>query len=230
MSQWAIKTASSRSAWALLAVLGATLASGACYPGEISSLSETDVVVTVSDPGFDFDRVSSYVLVDSVIHFSDILGDSLDLIELPRSFDDDILARVTQKLQGLGWSEEENPEQDAPDLVALVGVVAVERSGAWVSYPWYWWGWYPGWDYWCPGCWGPGWGWYPPVGGTYSWEEGTLTIALVDPDELEVGEQRLPAVWLAAANGVLPSSGSGDGSRVLRAIDQAFEQSPYLGG
>jgi hypothetical protein len=54
---------------------------------------------------------------------------------------------------------------------------------------------------------------------------------MFDPNNLDTGEQLLPAVWAGALNGLLSGSSASDiESRIVRGIDQAFTQSPYLSG
>jgi len=90
---------------------------------------------------------------------------------------------------------------------------------AWTNTTIYYW-----YDYWCwyyPYYCGWGWGWgYPSVS---SYTTGTLLMTLVADGDDYVEPFR---VWSAAANGLL--SGAYNTDRVLKTIDQAFEQSPYL--
>ena len=51
-------------AFALAAVLAG------CYPGDINSLSETDVVATVHDEGLNFQNKRTYAVPDTVIDLS----------------------------------------------------------------------------------------------------------------------------------------------------------------
>ncbi len=110
-------------------------------------------------------------------------------------------------METLGWTRVDDPE-DA-DLTLF--------PASWTNttiYYWYdYWCWY--YPYYC------GWGWYYP-GYVSSFTTGTLVMTLVE-DENAIESYR---VWTGALNGLL--SGSYNSSRVTKAIDQAFTQSPYL--
>jgi hypothetical protein len=56
---------------------------------------------------------------------------------------------------------------------------------------------------------------------------GTVFIELFDPDKPVTSDERFPAVWGAAMNGLLGSA-SGNQAFITQVIDQAFRQSPYL--
>jgi hypothetical protein len=58
-------------------------------------------------------------------------------------------------------------------------------------------------------------------------EQGAVVLTLVDPTLVDPNEERLPVVWAGAMRGLL-SGGSGS-ARVTESINQAFDQSPYLG-
>jgi hypothetical protein len=82
-------------------------------------------------------------------------------------------------------------------------------------------------DWWYGGYWG-WYGWYyPPYYTVSSYTTGTLLMVVADPDQAsESPINRSPALWIAAANGLLTYSY--DLSRVSQGIDQAFTQSSYL--
>jgi hypothetical protein len=114
---------------------------------------------------------------------------------------------MIENMENLGWTETDDSEN--ADVVLLPAV----WSNTTVFY-WY--------DYWCwYAPWYCGWGWgYPSVS---SYTTGTLVMTLVADGDNYIDPAR---VWTAAANGLL--SGAVNTSRVNNAIDQAFEQSPYL--
>ena len=204
----------------LLATLGLSLALASCYPGEVTSTGELDVVATVHDDAMDFGAVNTFVLLDSVVHFA-----VATVTELPRDFDDQILADVMRNLTALGWTEETDPANNTPDVAVLVAATAVDNFNAYTTYPWYdYWGWYPYW----PG-YGPGYGiGYPPVTTVTQYRQGTLLIDIIDLNRADTGTETIPSAWIAAINGLL--EGSGQSARLTRGIDQSFRQSPYLGG
>ena len=210
----------------LCASVGLSLAFLSCYPGEITSIQDLDIVATFHDPDADFAANRTYVIPDSVIHLGEIL-DIEDNIELDREHDELILSEVADNLEALGYVEELDPENNPPDVIVLVAAVASENWIAYVSYPWWgYWGWYPYWP-----CCGPGWGiGYPwaPVVGTTSYEAGTVFVDMVDPDVVDVENEVLGTLWVGALNGILGSSSATTATRLSDGINQMFAQSPYL--
>jgi len=216
------------SAWSRPAVGGlvaAALVAAACYPYEVTSNSQLDVVVTAHDSSKSFGGVQTYVLLDSVVH---VVLDSSNMIEIGRQFDDLILDRIEQNLQTLGWTGVRYKDGDplppnAPDVALLVSASASRSTTIW--YPWNpWWGWYPGWGWGCVTCW-PGYG-YPVVTQT---DQGTLAMNIIETATTAPNDT-VPVVWFGALRGVLSSSVSGTAQRLEQGIDQAFIQSPYLKG
>ncbi len=212
--------------WSVLpAFAGVWLGIMSCYPGGVTSSEQLDLVITSHDDTVTFSRFSTYVVLDSVVHIDleDNANDSL----LSRDNDALILARVAANMEAMGYLEEMDPLNNTPDVVLLVGALAVTKS-AYASYdwwPWYGWGYPPGW-----GCCGPGYGWgYPwqPVQ-TVSYAVGTLVITMMDPSRPSLGFDTAPVLWVAGINGVLAGSTSSIGTRLATSIDQAFDQSPYL--
>ena len=89
----------------------------------------------------------------------------------------------------------------------------------------YFYGW---WDY---GYWGPWWdSWYYPYPVTYTYDTGTLIIEMADlaRGDGEVSGRRLPIVWYVNAQGYSFGNARADIDLLLRAVDQAFAQSPYI--
>ncbi len=54
--------------YAFPALAGALLAVSSCYPGEVTSVQQLDIVVTVHDETVDFTSYTTYALLDSVVH------------------------------------------------------------------------------------------------------------------------------------------------------------------
>ena len=86
------------------------------------------------------------------------------------------------------------------------------------------WGWYGGW----PG-YGPGYGiGYPGTGTVYSYETGTAMIDMIDLKNAVLGDSLVNGVWQAAVNGLASSKQQVNHDRIVKGINQAFDQSPYL--
>lgn len=210
--------------WAGFLTLTAVVALAGCYPGSTNLDDEDyDIVLTVHDDEVDFSTYRTYVLPDTVIHIED--SDNVDTIELSREYDDLILDIADANMQALGYVEEPDPENNAPDLILLASAIGTESTEWFYSGWWGYWGWYPGYP---PG-WGPGWGWGAPPGyiGGVRIEQGSVMLTLIDPTLADAESEEVPVVWAGAMRGLL--SGGAAESRITESLNQAFDQSPYLG-
>ncbi|MEJ2481668.1 MAG: DUF4136 domain-containing protein [Gemmatimonadota bacterium] len=211
---------------ALLAVGGLT----ACYPGEISNVSETQVVLTTYNEDFDFRGQRTYAIPDTVVEVCDVPNppeqgpincEDESRLEYDHALDATFVDQVVRNMDALGYQRiptEEVTESNLPD-VAVVVMVAVNEWTAYTYWPcggyWGWWGWYP-----------PGYGcWYPGYVSTTSWNEGTLFVDMLHPDGRDDTGEQIPSVWTGAVNAVLSSSGQSNVNLALSGIDRAFDQS-----
>jgi hypothetical protein len=199
---------------------------GACYPGDISSVEETDVVLTVHS-GNDFSGYSTYAMPDTVIDVCENADDPEcdNALDIDHSYDTEILAQISSRMQSYGYQRvpiDQVNESNLPDLFMIVTVSATERTSATVWWPWWGWGgWWPGWG---PG-WGPG---YPAVSVT-RWNQGTLEMTLIDPLDTDPDQQIFNVQWDGTLSGVLSRADAPiDTNRIDRGIQQAFDQSAYL--
>ena len=114
-----------------------------------------------------------------------------------------------------------------PDAQLGIQVTYAEDTQKFVQYyddP-YWCLYYPG--YWPAGYWGNWTGWYYPYPVVYTYTTNALITDMVD---LTAGEQngKLKIVWSCYIGGPASASINYDVKRMIDAVDQAFEQSPYL--
>ena len=140
----------------------------------------------------------------------------------PNDNDAEILARIRAKFIAAGWIDVTGLQGVRPDVVVLTSALAQEHTGTVYDAWWGSWGYWPGW----PTAYGSDWIWGVP--GTefeFTYFTGTLIITMLDVNDADATQRRIPALWLAAINGVLTSSAV-DGA--LNGINQAFVQSPYL--
>ncbi len=211
--------------FALPALAGALLGVASCYPGEVTSIEQLDIVITVHDETVDFTNFSTYVLLDSVVHVDLIDNDNDDLLN--RDNDDLVLSGIVSNIEALGYVEETDPANNTPDVILQVAALAVTNTEWYVSYPWWdWYGWYPYY-----GCCGPGYGYYyPPVPtvDVVQYNTGTLVINMIDPTREGVDANTISVIWVGGINGLLEGLDAGLSARIADAIDQAFDQSPYL--
>jgi hypothetical protein len=197
---------------------GAVCLSSACRPGHYDFYDQTDVILTVPEPGRSFDGITTYGLWSEVI---DLSNEAQDPIEIDHErVDPALLAAVERNMDALGWTQVADPTTDDPDVVAVIGVVAQEN---WYLYSYYYW--YDYWYWYYPG-------YYPPVYAV-SYPSGSAIVSLVKPDEAVIddeGDANAPVIWVAGVWGQLSNSAPDNLRRVEEGIDQAFDQSPYLAG
>jgi hypothetical protein len=189
-----------------------------CYPSEDFFVEELDLVITNYDEDENFSRFMTFAVPDSVARNGD------DGSEEPGPFDDLMLDLVRENMRALGYQEEPDPEINTPELVVLLELLVVDNTV--VAPCWPGWGWWGGWPpYWGPG-WCGGWGGWVPVG---SYTTGTLVMNMVDVDGAEMDEETFPIPWNGVINGLVTGSDASLEARIRNNINQAFDQSPYLG-
>lgn len=197
-----------------------------CYPGGLEYYSDTDIVVTNYDEGFNFSNNKLYFMPDTIHH---VVEDGKE-DEVDRTHDAAAISLVATNLDAAGYTRLENPSipdsilVDSANVVVALTAFSTTYSGTW----WYgggWWGgYYPGWGW---GGYYPGYPWYGyPV--TYSYSAGTLLIEMVNEDGISPANDTIPVIWQATMNGLLSGNEQNMLSRVENSINQSFEQSPYL--
>lgn len=199
----------------LLLALPTTLLLG-CYPSGPEYVEDIDVVYTTHDEAYDFSTKNTYAMPDQIVVDVEIEDGVTTPVFMKDVLADPILAAIEDKMSEYGWTREtENPEN--ADIILTPA--AIKSTTYFYSY-WYDW-WYGGW-------YGGYWGWYyPPYYTVSSYTTGSMIIVMSDPstaEESPIGQSQ--TTWISVSNGLF--TGAYDISRVTRAIDQAFEQSPYL--
>lgn len=202
-----------------------------CYPEDDVTYSDLDLVTTVFDQDQNFDILQTYVLPDSVIHLKDTINPENN-VDLSHELDDFILDLVETNMNEYGFIPENDPENNPPDVILTVSVMAAKNYNVYYYYPDYWY-WYDGWywpyfknsDYY--------YGWYPyyPGWGTAyisSYTVGTLLMDMHDMKDPEASNDSISVVWSAAINGLLNRDVPNLQSRLEYNINKAFENSPYL--
>ena len=182
---------------------------GSCYPKGPEYYEELDIVYTNYENHYDFANKGTYAIPDKIVKITGNLIEGEDPVFVEEPYNGQFLQRIEDNMADLGWTKVDSPE-DA-DLVLFPAVWTNTTIYYFYNYWCWYYPWYCGW----------GWGYYYPS--VYSYTSGTLVMTLVADGDNYIDPTN---VWTAAANGVL--SGVVDITRVNRAIDQAFEQSPYL--
>lgn len=199
----------------------ALLALTSCTPGDEITVQESDVVATLYDANADFGAIKTFSMPDSIVRLDEVNPDNGVDVEN----EEEILALLTANLTARGYVLVDESSETPPDVVILVGATA---SSEWYYDDWYpYWGWWGGWGYW--GYWGAGWGGYYPAGTMdYAYTTGTLLVAMTDPGDANIEDKTVPVYWFGAINGVLDDTKANLTGRVEDAINQMFEQSPYV--
>ncbi len=186
--------------------LSIALVMASCYPGGTEYYEDTDVVYTDYDMEFDFQSQGVYSIPDKVVKIEGDIAEGEEPAFVKEPYNTQILNQIKSNMTALGWSLTEDPAN--AELVLFPAV--------WTNTTIYYW--YNNWCWYYYYC---GWGWGYPS--TSSYTTGTLLMTLVADGDDYIEPTR---VWTAAINGLM--SGSINTSRVNKAIDQAFTQSPYL--
>ena len=188
--------------------LGIILLMVSCYPDGPEYYEDLDVVYTNYTEDFNFSSKSTYAMPDNIVKIEGNLieDEAPEFVQEP--INSQLVVQIQSNMTAMGWTKVDIA--DNPDLVLFPAVL----TNTTVVYYYDYWCWY--YPYYC------GWGYYYPVSAT-SYTTGTLIMALVADGENYVEPS---GVWNAAANGIM--TGEYNTSRVMKAIDQAFEQSPYL--
>jgi hypothetical protein len=202
-----------------LGITWLALTAMACYPDRsVDSTTEFASVTTLFDKEADFATVTKYALPDTVLYVPKLED------EVPAATQAAILSSIRTNLNQLGWTEVINARTTPVD-VYVVATVTSETSTYWV-YWWDYWGWYP---YWPVGWTGASANWYyPGYWYPYSYTTGTVLIGMADA-RVSNTAGKIPLMWSAGVNGVLADQ-STNVAIATAAIDQAFQQSPYLNG
>jgi hypothetical protein len=178
-----------------------------CYPDGAEFYEETDIVYTNYDEKFDFKSKETYSIPAKIVKITGNLKEGEDPEFVKEPYNTQVLQKIESNMTQLGYTKTTDPAN--ADLVLFPAVWTNTTVNFYYDY----WCWY--YPYYC------GWGWGYPSVSTYT--TGTLLMTLVADGE----EFVQPAnVWTAAVNGLM--SGYYDVTRVNKAIDQAFKQSPYL--
>ena len=228
----------------LFAVISIAMTS--CYKTEDVYTEDYDLILTYYDTDFNYTQNKTFYIRDSVGLISDYIehGDDLwNRFYKPGGPSPQIRNEIIRQLKNYGYKQIMDSLQDADVAINMVATLVKTEGVAY--YPGYW-GWYP--DYW----WGyyPGWGGYYPYypwygGGTYyEYKTANLMIEMADGDSLRAlihyinttpgadpadpQAPKMKYLWQAFVNGIQTSNGDYDMERMLKGIDQAFEQSTYL--
>jgi hypothetical protein len=209
MKKTSIKMFLRKNLFFLLFLFTAVIVLQSCYPYDDIDVNDADVVATFYDDGANFANLVNYAMSDTIYTFgsgSDNLVPSEDISSTNANA---ILNSIKTNLANMGFVDKTSAALTADSLVFVAAIVT---SSTWVSG-----GCYGGyWSYWYPY-----YGWCYPVAYTYT--TGTILIVMAEKQASSTN-----GVWVAGINGILNGTASNT-SRINADINQAFQQSPYLG-
>lgn len=189
---------------------------------DISDLSSDFVVSTDYDPEVNFASYTTYFLPDSIL----LISRSPEPRYWKGERAEQLIEVIDELMTERGFTRTDNKE----DADLGIQPSYIEDISYFYSYhsPYWWWG-YPG--YWGPGYWGDWYGWYYPYSVSYSYAIGSHLLELVDLKTGETdskGRKKLKMIWTSYMQGLLSNSSHYNQRLAVRAINQAFEQSPYI--
>lgn len=201
-----------------IALLGATVVSCQKDPST-SDLHKDYLVYTAYDTGTDFADFGTYYIPDSIL----LIGNT-DKTEYWKDANaQQIVNTVVTNMNGRQFVRTE--DKAAANLGIQLSYVKQVSYFVGYDYP-YWWWYYP--YYWTPGYWGDWLGWHYPYRVYYGYTAGSLLIEMVNLEADQESGKKLPVVWDSFIGGLLTSNAEVNQQRTLNAVNQAFEQSPYL--
>lgn len=198
---------------ALVAVCALSFASCQKDP-DTDNLDNGYLVYTNYDSGTDFKTFDTFYVIDSIL----IIDNSEKTAYWNNANSAKIIDAFTAELALAGYAEAVS-EIEADIVLQLSYVNTTYYFNVYNPGPW--WNSYPG--YWN---WG-GWGWYYPYSFSYSYSTGSIIGELVDTNAPTPLNDKLTVVWNTYICGLLNGNNLSL-TRTMDAIDQAFEQSPYL--
>ena len=193
----------------------------ACLLGVVSCEKDPDtdkldndyLVYTNYDKGTQFNTMETFHVIDSIL----IIGNETKPTYWNNNNSRTIIDAYVSNLEERGYI----PVGSAQEADMVLQLSYINNTYYFNNYgPGPWWNSYPG--YWN---WG-GWGWYYPFNFYYAYSTGSIIGELVNT-KAPYGSDKLTIVRNAYICGLLNGNNLSY-SRTMAAINQAFEQSPYL--
>jgi len=185
---------------------------------DTSQLSVNFVVQTAREPDANFASYKTYYISDTIALKTTNPNDTLWTDADAKQLSDAVKANMNAR----GYTLVSHGSR--PDLG--LGLTVVKDLNLGVVYPGWWWGYWGGcyWYYYCG--YPPYYPWYGGGGFVYSIPTGTIILDMIDLKNADANG-KLTVVWGSVMSGGLGYT-SDDLQLGVDAIDQSFEQSPYL--
>ena len=192
---------------------------GSCRKDPIKNLDNTEgiVYITEHDSTANFASYQSFRIADSI----SVINNG-QLVRRDRgAYDSDLIAALTAAMVQRGY-QLETDHTITPDIGINVTKIINDYTGV-VSYDDYWGGYG---SYWDPFYWGyGGYDYYFPYSfGIYTFQEGALSVDMIDLKNPDTGNNKLKTLWTGLARG----SGIFSTGNVNEIVQAFFSQSAYL--
>ena len=199
----------------LLLFLALVFLSGCRKTPDFDELSYNFTVSTSLDQSADFGSYNTFYISDTVKYIGGVGSDSILV-----GADAELLTNVVKDnmtANGYSFVERNGSPDVGLTLTAIkdLNVVINQYPGWWD--PWYG---YCYWYYWC-------YGYYYPWTAVYTYTTGTVILNMYDLKNADANQQ-IRALWNITALGALGSSTATNFQLGVDALNQGFEQSPYL--
>ena len=192
-----------------------------------SSLQDEYLVYTASDTEADFGAIETYYLPDSILLIGTQAVDGAGN-KVPKYWNDadalSLINTVASEMNDRGYTRLEGAERNMADVGFQLSYIEQISYFTGYSNPHWWWD-YP--YYWTPAYWGYWGGWYYPFAVYYSYTTGSLLVEMVDLGSEQGADKKLKVLWNSYLSGLVGKSGP-EINDAVEALEQAFEQSPYL--
>lgn len=190
-----------------------------CRKNAIDNLSngENVVYITKYDSAANFSNYQTFRIADSV----SIIQNGRLANREKGAYDTALINAMSDAMVQQGFVKQTDMDVK-PDIGINVSILTTSYTGI-VSYDDYW-GYYD--SYWDPYYWGyGGYGYYFPYSfGIYTYEEGAISIDMIDLKNPDTGNNQLRTLW----TGLVRGSGIFNTSNINTMVKSLFSQSPYL--
>ena len=198
----------------ILIIIAAVISSCRKTP-DFDQLSLQFIVSTNLDKTADFGNYKTFFISDTVVYVGGIGDDSI----IVGANADQMVNAVKQNLTAKGYTFVSRASN--PDLGLTL--TAIKDINVIVDYYPGWWDPYWGYCYWYYWCYPPYYGW----GAVYTYTNGTVILNMYDLKNADHNQQ-IKGIWNTTALGALSDDVSTNVSLAVDAINQGFEQSPYI--
>lgn len=180
---------------------------------DFDELSEEYLVFTSYDNGYSFSTPTTIFVPNSIVLLGTSQGESPEWSDANAQ---KILTEFVTNFTTAGYTVTRNATA-AADLKLNVSFIEDVTYFITYDYPYWWW-----WDYYWPG-------WYYPYPLVYGYAVGSLISELVVPGvEANPSGQKLPTEWYSYISGEEYGNKDMVTPYIVRGVDNAFKQSPYL--